>query len=91
MNAKIYYEKDSDINQIKDKTICVLGYGSQGRAHARNLHDSGLDVVVGLREGSKTFAKVEADGLRAAPAQESRRPGRYHCLPSARPLPARGL
>ncbi|KIX12418.1 ketol-acid reductoisomerase [Dethiosulfatarculus sandiegensis] len=71
MNAKIYYEKDSDINQIKDKTICVLGYGSQGRAHARNLHDSGLDVVVGLREGSKTFAKVEADGLRAAPAQEA--------------------
>jgi ketol-acid reductoisomerase len=48
-----------------------LGYGSQGRAHARNLHDSGLDVVVGLREGSNTFAKVEADGLRAAPAQEA--------------------
>ena len=65
MTAKIYYEKDADLKNISEKTICVLGYGSQGRAHARNLHDSGLQVVVGLRKGSKTFDKVAADGLKA--------------------------
>lgn len=71
MSAKIYYESDADLADIQDKKICVLGYGSQGRAHARNLHDSGLQVTVGLREGSATFDRVAADGLKAAPAAQA--------------------
>jgi ketol-acid reductoisomerase len=65
MAAKIYYESDADLKNLKDKTICILGYGSQGRAHARNLHDSGLKVVVGLRPGSPSFEQAAADGLQA--------------------------
>ena len=68
MSAKIYYEKDADLTKISSKRICVMGYGSQGRAHANNLNDSGLNVVVGLREGSSTFAKCEADGVEAMEA-----------------------
>ncbi len=65
MNAKVFYETDADLGRLQDKTICVLGYGSQGRAHARNLHDSGLRVVVGLREGSPSFDRAAADGVQA--------------------------
>ena len=71
MSAKVFYESDADLNLLKDATICVLGYGSQGRAHAQNLHDSGLNVVVGLREGSDTFKTVADDGLTAAPIAEA--------------------
>ncbi len=71
MSVTIYYEKDANLADLKDKTLCVLGYGSQGRAHARNLHDSGLKVVVGLREGSATFKQVEEDGLQALPLAEA--------------------
>jgi len=71
MSVKIYYEKDADLKQLQGKKICVLGYGSQGRAHAMNLHDSGLQVVVALREGSSTFAKVQADGLAAQPMAQA--------------------
>lgn len=71
MSVTIYYEKDANLADLKDKTLCVLGYGSQGRAHARNLHDSGLKVVVGLREGSSTFKQVEEDGLKALPLAEA--------------------
>ncbi|KMY65711.1 ketol-acid reductoisomerase [Desulfocarbo indianensis] len=71
MSATIYYEKDANLADLKDKTLCVLGYGSQGRAHARNLHDSGLKVVVGLRDGSATFKQVEEDGLQALPITEA--------------------
>ena len=71
MSATIYYEKDADPAKLADKKICILGYGSQGRAHARNLHDSGMQVVVGLREGSSTFQRVEEDGLAAAPIAEA--------------------
>ncbi len=71
MSATVYYEKDADLNIIKGKKICVLGYGSQGRAHAMNLHDSGLDVVVGLREGSKTAAQAQADGLKWEPMAQA--------------------
>ena len=49
---KRYYDKDADLNIIKGKKVAVIGYGSQGHAHANNLKDSGVDVVVGLREGS---------------------------------------
>ena len=50
--SKILYNKDADIKILKKKTIAIIGYGSQGHAHARNLHDSGMKVVVGLRKGS---------------------------------------
>ena len=62
--ATIYYEKDADISLLADKTIGIIGYGSQGHAHALNLHDNGHNVIVGLYEGSKSKAKAEADGLR---------------------------
>lgn len=69
--AKIYYEQDADLNYLKDKTVAVIGYGSQGRAHSLNLHDSGLNVVVGLRKGSPTWQKVEEDGLKPASVEEA--------------------
>jgi len=61
--ANIYYDKDADLRLLEGKKIAVLGYGSQGHAHALNLKDSGMDVVVGLYEGSKSWPKAEADGL----------------------------
>ena len=61
---KIYYQSDCDLNLIKDKTVAVIGYGSQGHAHALNLHDSGIDVIVGLYEGSKSKPVAEAAGLK---------------------------
>lgn len=61
--AKIYYENHADLNRLKGKKVAVIGYGSQGHAHALNLRDSGVDVVVGLHQGSKSKAKAEADGL----------------------------
>lgn len=62
--ANIYYDKDADLRLLDGKKIAVLGYGSQGHAHSLNLHDSGADVRVGLYEGSKSWAKAEADGLK---------------------------
>ena len=61
--ATMYYEKDCDLNLLKDKKLAVVGYGSQGHAHALNLKDSGMDVVIGLYEGSKSWAKAEQAGL----------------------------
>ncbi len=61
--ATLYYDKDADLSLLEGKTVAIIGYGSQGHAHALNLHDSGVDVVVGLYEGSKSWAKAEADGL----------------------------
>ncbi len=68
-----YYEKDGDLSLLKDKTIAIIGYGSQGHAHALNLRDSGLDVVVGLYEGSKSWKKAEAAGLKVATTAEAAR------------------
>jgi len=64
--AKVYYDGDADLGVLKGKTIGILGFGSQGHAHALNLKDSGLDVVVGLREGSPSRSRVEGQGLRVA-------------------------
>lgn len=61
--AKIYYEKDCDLNVLKGRKVAIIGYGSQGHAHALNLRDSGVDVIVGLYEGSKSKAKAIARGL----------------------------
>jgi ketol-acid reductoisomerase len=68
---KIYYEKDCDLNLIKGKKIAIIGYGSQGHAHALNLKDSGCDVIVGLYEGSKSWAKAESQGLKVYTAAEA--------------------
>jgi len=62
----VYYDKDCDLSLIKAKKVAILGYGSQGHAHANNLKESGVDVVVGLREGSSSVAKAEASGLKVA-------------------------
>lgn len=64
--AKVYYESDANLNLIKSKKIAVIGYGSQGHAHALNLQDSGCDVRIGLYEGSKSWNKAEAAGLKVA-------------------------
>ncbi len=62
--ATMYYDKDADLSALQGKTIAVIGYGSQGHAHALNAKDSGMNVVIGLHEGSKSRAKAEADGLK---------------------------
>jgi ketol-acid reductoisomerase len=71
MPAKIYYDQDADLSLLRGKKIAVVGYGSQGHAHALNLKDSGLDVVVGLYKGSKSWPKAEKDGLRVATVAEA--------------------
>lgn len=60
---EILYDKDADLSLITSRKVAILGYGSQGHAHANNLQDSGVDVVVGLRDGSPSIAKAEAAGL----------------------------
>ena len=64
---KVYYDKDADLSIIKSKKVAVIGYGSQGHAHANNLKDSGVDVVVGLREGSSSTVKATNAGLTVKP------------------------
>ncbi len=63
---QVYYDKDADLNIIKGKKVAIIGYGSQGHAHANNLQDSGVDVVVGLRASSSSVAKAEAHGLKVS-------------------------
>ncbi|ABY93687.1 ketol-acid reductoisomerase [Thermoanaerobacter thermohydrosulfuricus] len=69
--AKMYYDKDADLNLLKNKKIAIIGFGSQGHAHALNLKDSGLDVVVGLYEGSKSKERAEKEGLRVYTVEEA--------------------
>ncbi|GAB6087634.1 ketol-acid reductoisomerase [Alkaliphilus crotonatoxidans] len=69
--AKLFYEKDCNLARLKDKKVAVIGYGSQGHAHALNLKDSGVDVVVGLYEGSKSWALAQKAGLSVAVASEA--------------------
>jgi ketol-acid reductoisomerase len=64
--AHIYYDDDADVGRLEGKTVAIIGYGSQGHAHALNLHDSGVDVVVGLYRGSPSWTQAEAAGLRVA-------------------------
>ncbi|MFC5069185.1 ketol-acid reductoisomerase [Flaviflagellibacter deserti] len=69
---RVYYDRDADINLIKSKKVAIIGYGSQGRAHALNLKESGVnDIVVGLRPESTTAKKVEADGLKVMSVAEA--------------------
>ena len=61
--AKMFYEKDTNLDLLKGKKVAVIGYGSQGHAHALNLHESGVVVVVGLYEGSKSWDRFKEEGL----------------------------
>src|SRR3954467_10282347 len=67
----IFYDKDADLSKLEGKTVAILGYGSQGHAHALNLKDSGIDVVVGLRPDSSSRAKAEEHGLEVRAAAEA--------------------
>ncbi len=67
----IYYDKDCDLSIVKSKKVSIIGYGSQGHAHALNLKESGVDVTVGLRAGSTSIAKAEAHGLTVASVEEA--------------------
>src|SRR5262245_56366268 len=70
--TEIYYDDDADLALIQDRSVAVIGYGSQGHAHALSLRDSGVDVRVGLAEGSKSRAKAEEQGLKVlTPTQAS--------------------
>jgi len=73
MALNIYYDKDADLGRLQGKTVAVIGYGSQGHAHSQNLHHSGVDVVVGLRKDSASWAKAESAGLRVASVAEASR------------------
>ena len=68
---KVYYDKDADLSLIKGKKICIVGYGSQGHAHAQNLNDSGVKVVVGVRKGGPSWDKVKKAGLKVAEVAEA--------------------
>ena len=69
--AKMFYEKDTNLGLLQGKKVAVIGFGSQGHAHALNLHESGIDVVVGLYEGSKSWDKVKEAGLEVATTAEA--------------------
>ncbi|MGQ0502801.1 MAG: ketol-acid reductoisomerase [Panacagrimonas sp.] len=68
---KVYYDKDADLSIIQSKKVAILGYGSQGHAHALNLKDSGVDVTVALRKGSKSWQKAETAGLKVKEVAEA--------------------
>jgi ketol-acid reductoisomerase len=75
MPAVIYYENDATLGPLQDKTVAIIGYGAQGHAHALNLRDSGLSVVVGLHEGSASRAKAESEGLKVSSVAEAAKAG----------------
>lgn len=72
---KIYYDQDADLKLLKGKTIAIIGYGSQGHAQAQNLQDSGLNVIVGLRQDLPDWQKAEADGLKVVTVPEAAKAG----------------
>ncbi len=69
--ANMYYERDCDLGKLDGKKIAIVGYGSQGHAHAQNLRDSGCDVIVGLRQGGRSWAVAEKDGFQVYPVAEA--------------------
>src|SRR5438105_4421757 len=68
---KVYYDKDADLSLVKGKNVTIIGYGSQGHAHAQNLNDSGVKVTVGLRRGGASWSKAENAGLKVAEVAEA--------------------
>ena len=91
MSAKVYYEKDADLSHLQGKKIAVIGYGSQGRAHALNMHDSGLSVTVAVRPAGKGAKQAQADGLPTQPLDKAVQGRRLNRLPAARPGAGRGV
>jgi ketol-acid reductoisomerase len=73
MDLRIFYDKDADLGRLAGKTVAIVGYGSQGHAHALNLRDSGVNVIVGLRKDSTSRAKAEAEGLRVVEPRDAAR------------------
>ena len=73
MDLRIFYDKDADLGRLTGKTVAIIGYGSQGHAHALNLRDSGVNVMVGLRKDSGSWAKAEAEGLRVVEPRDAAR------------------
>ena len=69
--ARMYYDSDANLDLLNGKTVAIIGYGSQGHAHALNLKDSGVNVIVGLYEGSRSTAKAEAEGLTVKPVADA--------------------
>ena len=88
---KVYYDKDADLSLIKGKNVTIIGYGSQGHAHAQNLNDSGVKVTVGLRQGGASWAKVEKAGLKVAEVADAVQERRRRHDPAARRADRRGL
>ena len=76
--AKRYYEQDGDLSYLTGKKVAIIGYGSQGHAHALNLRDSGIDVVVGLYEGSPSWKKAESAGLKVMTVSDAAKDRRHH-------------
>ena len=68
---KVFYDKDCDLSLIKGKQVAIIGYGSQGHAHALNLHESGVNVTVGLRKDGASWSKAENAGLKVAEVAEA--------------------
>ncbi len=89
--AKMYYEKDADLSLLKGKTIAILGYGSQGHAHAQNLRDSGCKVVVGQRPGSANYDLAKSHGFEPRAGRRGRQAGRPGQHPAARRSAGRRL
>ena len=71
MAARLFHQEDCNLSLLEGKTIAIIGYGSQGHAHALNLKESGCNVIIGLYEGSKSWAKAEAQGLTVYTAAEA--------------------
>lgn len=88
--AKIYYQSDCDINVLKNKTVAIIGYGSQGHAHALNLRDSGVKVVIGLHEGGKSWPKAVAAGFEVYTVAEAVK-GRRRYDSHQRRAPGKGI
>ena len=91
MAATMYYDKDADIELIRKKKVAIIGYGSQGHAHALNLKDSGVDVVVGLPATSKSVEKAKAAGLRVHERRRRGGSGPTSSWCSSRTAPGEGL
>ncbi|MEM2994873.1 MAG: ketol-acid reductoisomerase [Candidatus Bathyarchaeia archaeon] len=73
--GKVYFDSDVSLNRLKDKTLAIIGYGIQGEAQAKNLRDSGLNVIVGLRKGGQSWSKAEKDGFKVYPIPEAAKKG----------------
>ena len=71
MALNVYYDKDCDISIIKSKKVAMIGFGSQGHAHAENLRDSGVEVIIGLRQGGSSWKKAEAKGFKVMTVAEA--------------------